>query len=162
MGAERGYDAADFVEELRTLKIRPHVAQSVSRRRSAIDRRTARHAGYAASLRARKRTEEAFGWIKTVAGLRRTKLRGLERVDWAFTFAAAAYKLTRLPKLLGPAHACDARDIRGCRSRHLVIPDDGGSIHITTREPHGDPVELNEAEAAELVALLQSLIAKLG
>jgi hypothetical protein len=89
LGADRGYDAADFVEELRTLNIRSHVAQNVSRRRSAIDRRTTRHAGYAASLRARKRIEEAFGWIKTVAGLRRTKLRGLDRVDWSFTFAAA-------------------------------------------------------------------------
>ena len=101
LGADRGYDAADFVEELRTLNIRPHVAQNVSRRRSAIDRRTTRHAGYAASLRARKRIEEAFGWIKTVAGLRRTKLRGLGKVDWSFTFAAAAYNLIRLPKLLG-------------------------------------------------------------
>jgi transposase len=105
LGADRGYDAADFVEELRTLNIRPHVAQNVSRRRSAIDRRTTRHSGYAASLRARKRIEEAFGWIKTVAGLRRTKLRGLHKVDWSFTFAAAAYNLIRLPKLLGPAHA---------------------------------------------------------
>lgn len=105
LGADRGYDAADFVEELRTLRIRPHVAQNVSRRRSAIDRRTTRHAGYAASLRAHKRIEEAFGWIKTVAGLRRTKLRGLERVDWSFTFAAAAYNLIRLLKLLGPADA---------------------------------------------------------
>lgn len=103
LGADRGYDAADFVEELRTLNVRPHVAQNVSRRRSAIDRRTTRHAGYAASLRARKRIEEAFGWIKTVAGLRRTRLRGLERVDWSFTFAAAAYNLIRLPKLLGAA-----------------------------------------------------------
>ncbi|HEX8414780.1 MAG TPA: IS5 family transposase [Sphingomicrobium sp.] len=101
LGADRGYDAADFVEELRTLSVRPHVAQNVSRRRSAIDRRTTRHPGYAASLRARKRIEEAFGWIKTVAGLRRTKLRGLEKVDWSFTFAAAAYNLIRLPKLLG-------------------------------------------------------------
>ena len=77
----RGYDAADFVEGLRTLNVRPHVAQNVSRRRSAMDRRTTRHPSYAASLRARKRIEEAFGWIKTAAGLRRTKLRGLEKVD---------------------------------------------------------------------------------
>ena len=101
LGADRGYDAADFVEELRTLNVRPHVARNVSRRRSAIDRRTTRHAGYAASLRARKRIEEAFGWIETVAGLRRTKLRGIEKVVWSFTFAAAAYNLVRLPKLLG-------------------------------------------------------------
>ena len=100
LGADRGYDAADFVEELRTLNVRPHVAQNTNRRRSAIDRRTTRHPGYAASLRIRKRIEEAFGWIKTVAGMRRTKLRGLDKVDWAFSFTAAAYNLVRLPKLL--------------------------------------------------------------
>ena len=101
LGADRGYDATDFVEELRALNVRPHVAQNVSRRRSAIDGRTTRHTSYAASIRARKRIEEAFGWIKTIAGLRKTKVRGLAKVDWAFTFAAAAYNLIRLPKLLG-------------------------------------------------------------
>ncbi|MDT7530054.1 IS5 family transposase [Sphingopyxis sp. SE2] len=100
LGADRGYDAADFVEELREINVRPHVARNTNGRRSAIDRRTTRHAGYAASQRIRKRIEEAFGWIKTVAGLRKTKLRGLAKVDWAFTFAAAAYNLVRLPKLL--------------------------------------------------------------
>src|SRR5262249_18706010 len=67
LGADKSYDAADFVEELRTLNVRPHVAQNTSGRRSAIDRRTTPHAGYAASQRCRKRIEEAFGWIKTVA-----------------------------------------------------------------------------------------------
>jgi transposase len=101
LGADRGYDAADFVEELRGINVRPHVAQNTSGRRSAIDKRTTRHSGYAASQRIRKRIEEAFGWIKTVAGLRQTKLRGLPKVDWAFAFAATAYNLVRLPKLLG-------------------------------------------------------------
>jgi len=101
LGADRGYDAADFVEELRGINVRPHVAQNTSGRRSAIDKRTTRHSGYAASQRIRKRIEEAFGWIKTVAGLRQTKLRGLPKVDWAFTFTAAAYNLVRLPKLIG-------------------------------------------------------------
>jgi len=100
LGADRGYDAADFVEELRTLNVRPHVAQNTSGRRSAIDGRTTRHPGYAASQRIRKRIEEAFGWIKTVAGMKRARLRGLDRVGWAFAFAAAAYNLVRLPKLL--------------------------------------------------------------
>ena len=72
-------------------------------RRSAIDRRTTRHPGYAKSQRIRKRIEEAFGWIKTVAGMRRTKLRGLAKVDWSFTFAATAYNLVRMPKLLAAA-----------------------------------------------------------
>ena len=90
----------DFVMELREMNVPPHVAQNTSGRRSAIDRRTTRHAGYAASQRIRKRIEEAFGWIKTVAGLRKTRFRGLERVGFAFAFAAAAYNLVRLPKLL--------------------------------------------------------------
>jgi transposase len=100
LGADKGYDAADFVEALRTMNVRPHVAQNSNRRRSAIDRRTTRHPGYATSQRIRKRIEEAFGWIKTVAGLRKTKLRGRPKVDWAFTFAAAAYNLLRAPKLI--------------------------------------------------------------
>lgn len=100
LGADRGYDAADFVEELRELNVRPHVARNTNGRRSAIDGRTTRHTGYAASQRIRKRIEEAFGWIKTVAGLKKIKLRGLAKVDWAFTFAAAAYNLVRLPRLL--------------------------------------------------------------
>jgi transposase len=103
LGADKSYDAADFVEELRTLNVRPHVAQNTNGRRSAIDRRTTRYPGYARSQRARKRIEEAFGWIKGVGGLRQTKLRGLAKVDWAFTFAAAACDLVRLPKLIAAA-----------------------------------------------------------
>jgi len=103
LGADKGYDAADFIEELRTLNVRPHVAQTTSRRRSALDGRTTRHPGYGMSQRIRKRIEEAFGWVKTVAGLRKTKLRGLPKVDWAFTFAAAAYNLVRVPKLIEAA-----------------------------------------------------------
>jgi transposase len=102
LGADRGYDAADFVNELRSLNVRPHVAQNTTRR-SAIDGRTTRHAGYAASQRARKRIEEAFGWMKTVAGMHRPKLRGVDRVGWAFSFAAAAYNLICLPRLLAEA-----------------------------------------------------------
>ena len=100
LGADKAYDAADFVNELRSMRVRPHVAQNAGRRRSAIDGRTTRHAGYAVSQRIRKRIEEAFGWIKTVAGQKKTKFRGRDRVGWAFTFAAAAYNLIRLPKLL--------------------------------------------------------------
>jgi transposase len=100
LGADRGYDAEDFVNELRSMQVTPHVARNISGRRSAIDGRTVRHPGYAASLRIRKRIEEAFGWIKTVAGQKKTRFRGLERVGWSFTFAAAAYNLVRLPRLM--------------------------------------------------------------
>jgi len=70
---------------------------------TAIDRRTTRHPGYAISQRIRKRIEEVFGWIKGAAGLRQTRHRGLDRVGWTFTRAAAAYNLVRLPALLRPA-----------------------------------------------------------
>jgi transposase len=103
LGGDKGYDAADFVAELRGFNVRPHVAQNTNRRRSAIDERTARHPGYATSQRIRKRIEEAFGWMKSIGGLRKTKLRGLPRVDWAFSFVAAAYNLVRAPKLIAAA-----------------------------------------------------------
>ena len=92
-----------FVNELRAMRVTPHVAQNTSGRRSAIDGRTTRHGGYALSQRIRKRIEEAFGWIKTVAGQQKTKFRGIDRVGWVFNFAAAAYDLVRLPKLLAAA-----------------------------------------------------------
>ena len=100
LGADKAYDAEDLVNELRSMKVTPHVAQNSSGRSSAIDGRTTRHAGYSISQRIRKRIEEAFGWVKTVAGQEKTKYRGRERVGWAFTFAVAAYNLTRLPKLM--------------------------------------------------------------
>ena len=100
LGADKAYDTEDFVNELRSMNATPHVAQNTNGRSSAIDGRTTRHAGYAVSQRIRKRIEEAFGWIKKVGGQERTKFRGRERVGWAFTFAAAAYNLARLPKLL--------------------------------------------------------------
>ncbi|MEK1891401.1 MAG: IS5 family transposase [Phyllobacterium sp.] len=100
LGADKAYDVEDFVNELRSMRVTPHVTQNANGRRSAIDRRTTRHGGYAVSLRIRKRIEEAFGWIKTVAGQQKTKFRGRDRVGWAFTFAAAAYNLVRLPKLM--------------------------------------------------------------
>jgi transposase len=103
LGADKGYDAEDFVNELRSMQVRPHVAQNTSGRSSAIDGRTTRHGGYAVSLRIRKRIEESFGWIKTVAGQRKTRFRGLDRVGWSFTFCAAAYNLVRLPRLLAEA-----------------------------------------------------------
>lgn len=100
LGADKAYDTKDFVNELRSMRVTPHVAQNTSGRRSAIDGRTTRHAGYGVSLRIRKQIEEAFGWIKTIAGQYKTKFRGRDRVGWAFTFAAAAYDLVRLPKLM--------------------------------------------------------------
>ena len=100
LGGDKGFDTQDFVTELREINVTPHMAQNDNGRRSAIDGRTTRQPGYAVSLRIRKRIEEAFGWVKTVAGLRKARHRGLPKVDWQFTFAMAAYNLVRLPKLL--------------------------------------------------------------
>ena len=94
--------AADFVAELRELNVTPHIAKNTARG-SAIDHRTTRHAGYALSRHRRKRIEEGFDWIKSIAGLRQTKYRGVEKVGWAFTLAGAAYNLIRLPKLMAAA-----------------------------------------------------------
>jgi transposase len=99
LGGDRGYDTRGFVASTRELKVTPHVARNDSNRRSAIDERTARHEGYAVSQRKRKRVEEVFGWIKTVALQRKTHFRGVERVGWMFTFAAAAYNLVRMRNL---------------------------------------------------------------
>jgi transposase len=99
LGADRGYDAAEFVEELRKMNVTPHVAQNNTNRRSAIDARTTRHDGYAVSQRKRKRVEEVFGWLKTVALQRKTRFIGLERTGWMFTLSAAAYNLVRMRNL---------------------------------------------------------------
>jgi transposase len=98
VGADKGYDSADFVAELRRMCVTPHVAAKA--RGSAIDGRTTRHAGYAVSQRKRKQIEEPFGWGKTVGQLRKTMLRGLARVGAQFALNMAAYNLARLPRLL--------------------------------------------------------------
>jgi transposase len=99
VGADKGYDTRDFIDAVRLLRITPHVAQNTSKRRSAIDGRTTRHAGYAVSQQRRKRVEEIFGWLKTVGLMRKTRHRGVRRVDWMFTFTLAAYNLVRIRNL---------------------------------------------------------------
>src|SRR6516165_2778319 len=101
VGADKGYDTKDFVAECRHLNITPHVAQNGKRSGgSAIDGRTTCHKGYAVSQRKRKRIEECFGWMKTIALVRKVRHRGIEKVGWLFTFAAAAYNLVRMRNLL--------------------------------------------------------------
>jgi Transposase DDE domain len=100
VGGDKGYDTANFIAECRQMQVTPHVAQNDGRRGgSALDQRTTRHAGYRTSQRKRKRIEECFGWLKTIALLRKVRHRGLCKVDWVFTFACAAYNLVRLRKL---------------------------------------------------------------
>ena len=101
VAGDKGYDTAEFVAECRHMNVTPHVAQNTARPGgSAIDSRTTRHASYAISQKKRKRIEECFGWLKDVALLRKLKHRGLFKVGWIFTFAAAAYNLVRLRNLI--------------------------------------------------------------
>ncbi len=99
LGADKGFDAAEFVADLRQACVTPHVAQKS--RYSAIDARTTRHEGYALSIKHRKRIEEAFGWAKTIGGMAQTVYRGVERVRSRFILTMAANNLARLPRLLG-------------------------------------------------------------
>ena len=104
VGGDKGYDTGEFVAECRHMNVTPHVAQNEKRPGgSAIDERTTRHGGYAISQKKRKRIEECFGWIKDIALLRKLKHRGLNKVGWIFSFAAAAYNLVRLRKLISVA-----------------------------------------------------------
>jgi hypothetical protein len=100
VGGDKAYDTADFVAQVRQIDMTPHVAQNDTRRGgSAIDARTTRHAGYAISQSARPRIERAFGWLKTIAGVRKVKLRGLAKVDALFVFASAAFNIKRIVTL---------------------------------------------------------------
>jgi IS5 family transposase len=96
LGGDKGYDTQDFVEDLRDWGVTPHVAQNDTRRRSAIDGRTTHHEGYAISQKKRK---PVFRWMKTVALLRKTRHRGVDRVGWLFTLSAVAYDLVRIRNL---------------------------------------------------------------
>ena len=101
VGGDKGFDTAEFVRECRHLHVTPHVAQNLGRRGgSALDGRTTRHAGYALSQKKRKRIEECFGWLKTIALLRKVRHRGTLKVDWMFTLACAAYNLVRMRNLM--------------------------------------------------------------
>lgn len=109
LGADKGFDAEDFVLKLKDQKVTPHIAINARTystgkvRKTAVDGRTTRHKGYKISQRCRKRIEESFGWAKTIGGAARLKLRGLAKVKGCFTFQMIAYNLIRLPKLMAQA-----------------------------------------------------------
>jgi hypothetical protein len=101
VGGDKGFDTAEFVRECRNMRVTPHISQNLGRRGgSAIDGRTTQHAGYRISQKKRKRIEECFGWLKTIALLRKVRHRGTLKVDWMFTFACAAYNLVRMRNLM--------------------------------------------------------------
>ena len=105
LGGDKNYDTGDFVSTLRQMRITPHVAQNTTRRSSAMDARTTRHAGYQISQQKRKRVEQSFGWMKMIGLLKKVKLRGLRNVSWWFTLVGAAYNLVRLRRLNAEAVA---------------------------------------------------------
>jgi len=100
LGADKNYDTRNFVEEAREANVTPHVAQNNTRRKSAIDKRTTRHAGYEVSQKKRKEIEEIFGWLKTVGLMRKLRHRGLDNVKWIFKFTVAAYNIVRIRNLV--------------------------------------------------------------
>jgi transposase len=100
VGTDKAYDTQDFVKQTREMNVTPHVTQNTKGRRSAIDDRTTRHAGYKLSLHCRARIEEINGWLKTVGGQRKTRYRGEELVGWMFELGLAAYNLVRMRKLI--------------------------------------------------------------
>jgi transposase len=99
VAADKAYDEAVFVERARQLLVTPQVSQYTGQRRSAIDQRTTRHPGYEQGQRQRRNIERIFGWLKQVAGQRRTRFRGRNRVGWMFVFSAATYNLVRMMNL---------------------------------------------------------------
>lgn len=136
VGADKAYDTKDFVAQCRHRNVTPPVAQNQKRSGgSAIDGRTTRHEGDASSQKKRKRIEESFGWLKTMALMRKVRHRGIEKVTWIFTFAGAAYNLVRMRNLLASPVGAGLRVGReGCggprkrvngpadRSRYALAP----------------------------------------
>lgn len=107
LGADKGYDAAQFVAELRGLKVVPHVAQNTSGRRSAVPDEIAQSEGYGISMQRRKRIEQGFGWAKTIGQIRHVMVRGLKKVEQMFVLNMAAYNLVRM-RSLGQVRLQDA------------------------------------------------------
>jgi transposase len=100
LGADRGYDTKDFVAACRRMHVTPHVAQNTSRRSSAIDDRTTRPPGYRISSVVRRRLESVFGWMKSAAGMRKTRYRGVAKNGLWTTMTATAYNLMRMCRLV--------------------------------------------------------------
>lgn len=96
LGADKGYDRKGFIQELRDHQVTPHLACKPT---TIIDERTTRHPGYVLSQQRRKRVEEIFGWLKTVAGMRKARHPGVARIGWMFSFALAVYNLVRMRNL---------------------------------------------------------------
>ena len=104
LGGDKNYDTRELVRELRGMNITPWRRRTRPIRRSAVDERTTRHAGYeVGDQRKRKRVEQSFGWMKMVGMLKKVKLRGIDKVGWLFTFTGLTYNLCRLRNLMAEA-----------------------------------------------------------
>jgi IS5 family transposase len=99
LGADKGYDAAEFIEACKAMKVTPHVAQNKSGRQSAVPESIAQSAGYAVSQQKRKLIEQGFGWAKSIGGMRQVMVRGLKKVDQMFVLTMAVYNLVRMRTL---------------------------------------------------------------
>ena len=139
LGGDRGYDTQAFVGELRELQVTPHVAQNTTNRRSAIDERTTRHEGYTVTQRKRKRVEEVFGWMKTIALQRKTRFRGPDRVGASQTNSSQNEAEKRYPAALRRrfSAACWVSGY-GKRSRQTGGPDPPGGL---ARRPRYDRLQ---------------------
>jgi IS5 family transposase len=99
LGADKGYDAKEFIDALQQMKVSPHVAQNTSGRKSAVPDEIAKTPGYGVSQQKRKLIEQGFGWAKAVGNIRQVMVRGLEKVDQIFVLTMTAYNLTRIRTL---------------------------------------------------------------
>lgn len=99
LGADKGYDAAEFIAALTDMQVLPHVAQNTSNRQSAVPDSVAKSEGYAISQQKRKLIEQGFGWAKLVGSIRQVMVRGVEKVDQLFVLTMTAYNLTRMRTL---------------------------------------------------------------
>jgi len=96
LGGDKGYDVNEFHDRCRNIKVTPHIAQRDDGRASVLDGRTTRHPGYDVSMKKRKRIEEIFGWIKSAAGIRQMKVRGVCKIEPVFLFALSVYNMVRI------------------------------------------------------------------
>jgi len=132
VGGDKGYDTADFVAECRNLKVTPHVAQNLERPGgSAIDARTTQHSGYAISQRKRKRIEECFGWLKTIALLRKVRHRGIFKVGWVFTFAGRGLQLSPYEESGDSSDVSRDRSLLAARKWTRATPADAAKTFPT-------------------------------
>jgi len=100
VAGDRAYDDAEFLRRCRERKMTPHVQKNESeKRRSNLDGRTTRHEGYQISIKKRKRIEHIFGWLKTIALMRKVRHRGQARLQWMFTLAVSGYNLVRMSRI---------------------------------------------------------------